>query len=61
MLFRSVITTAYNTCGYPSADLPTYTVPDMIDLPGTDAAIPAKSVRPVWVTVEVKLCIMLRI
>lgn len=52
-LMRYVITTAYNTCGYPSADLPTYTVPDMIDLPGTDAAIPAKSVRPVWVTVEV--------
>lgn len=50
---RYVITTAYNTCGYPSPDLPTYTVPDMIDLPGTTVDMTPRSVRPVWVTVEV--------
>lgn len=50
---RYVMTTAYNTCGYPSDTLPTYTVPDMIDLPGSKADVEAKSVRPVWVTLEV--------
>lgn len=50
---RYVITTAYNTCGYPSADLPTYTVPDMIDLEGTSAVMPARSVRPVWCSIEI--------
>ncbi len=50
---RYVITTAYNTCGYPSDTLPTYTIPDMIDLPGVKADVEAKSVRPVWVTLEV--------
>lgn len=52
-LMRYVITTAYNTCGYPSPDLPTYTVPDMIDHQGTTADMAPRSVRPVWVTVEV--------
>ena len=49
---RYVTTTAYNTCGYPSPDLPTYTVPDMIDLPGSQATLEASSVRPVWCTIE---------
>ncbi len=50
---RYVITTAYNTCGYPDANLPTYTVPDMIDLPGAEVEMAARSVRPVWCSVEV--------
>lgn len=50
---RYVITTAYNTCGYPDANLPTYTVPDMIDLPGSEVEMAARSVRPVWCSVEV--------
>ena len=50
---RYVLTTDYNTCGYPPADLPAFTVPDMIDLQGTEAVVPARSVRPVWVTLEV--------
>ena len=49
---RYVTTTAYNTCGYPAADLPTYTVADMIDLPGTAAAMDARTVRPVWCSIE---------
>lgn len=49
---RYVTTTAYNTCGYPSADLPTYTVPDMIDLPGTEVTMDARTVRPVWCSIE---------
>lgn len=49
---RYVTTTAYNTCGYPSADLPTFTVPDMIDLPGTTVEMQPNTVRPVWCTIE---------
>lgn len=51
---RYVISTGWNMCGYPPDTLPTFTVPDMIDLPGaTIAAMPARSVRPIWVSVEV--------
>lgn len=50
---RYVLTTAYNTCGYPSDTLPTYTVADMIDLPGTKVDMTAHSVRPVWVGIDV--------
>lgn len=50
---RYVTTTAWNACGYPPDTLPTYTVPDMIDLPGIPAELPARSVRPIWCTVEV--------
>lgn len=50
---RYVLTTAYNTCGYPSDTLPTFTVPDMIDLPGEKVDVEAGSVRPVWVSLEV--------
>ena len=50
---RYVITTAYNTCGYPDANLPTYTVPDMIDLPGTSVEMEPQSVRPIWCSVEI--------
>lgn len=50
---RYVTTTAWNACGYPPDTLPTYTVADMIDLPGASVAMPARSVRPVWCTVEI--------
>lgn len=50
---RYVLTTAYNTCGYPSADLPTYTVADMIDREDAEVVMEANSVRPVWCSVEV--------
>lgn len=49
---RYVTTTAYNTCGYPSADLPTYTVADMIDLKGSTVEMEARTVRPVWCSIE---------
>ncbi|MCM1347872.1 MAG: DUF4091 domain-containing protein [Firmicutes bacterium] len=49
---RYVLTTAYNTCGYPSADLPTYTVADMIDLPGTTFSMAPRTVRPIWCSIE---------
>lgn len=52
-LMRYVITTGWRACGYPSANLPTYTVADMIDREGSTADLEACSVRPVWVTVEV--------
>ncbi len=50
---RYVITTAYNTCGYPDPALPTYTVADMIDLPDTEVSLEAHSVRPVWCSIEI--------
>lgn len=50
---RYVLTTHYNTCGYPKPDLPAYTNPDMIDLPDAQVSVEANSVRPVWCTVEV--------
>lgn len=49
---RYVITTAWNACGYPSPDLPTYTVADMIDLPTAEASMGARTVKPVWVSIE---------
>lgn len=49
---RYVLTTDYNTCGYPAADLPVHTVPDLIADNGP-LAIEPKSVRPVWCTIEV--------
>lgn len=52
-LMRYVTSTAWRACGYPSDTLPTFTVPDMIDLPGTAADMPAESVRPLWCKVEV--------
>jgi len=50
---RYVITTAYNTCGYPSDTIPTYTLADMIDLPDARVTMEPMTVRPVWVSVEV--------
>lgn len=50
---RYVITTGHNACGYPDPNLPTFTVPDMIDLPGSEVEMPARSVRPVWCSVEI--------
>lgn len=50
---RFVTSTAWNTCGYPPDTLPTFTVPDMIDLPDAVVSMPAQSVRPIWLTVEV--------
>lgn len=50
---RFVTSTAWNTCGYPPDTLPTFTVPDMIDLPDAVVSMPARSVRPIWLTVEV--------
>lgn len=51
---RYVISTAWNMCGYPPDTLPTFTVPDMIDLPGTAVdEMPAQSVRPIWLSIEV--------
>lgn len=50
---RYVITTAYNTCGYPSDTIPTFTLADMIDLPDARVTMEPMTVRPVWVSVEV--------
>lgn len=50
---RYVTTTHWNKCGYPSDTLPTFTVPDMIDLPGTEFSVAAQSVRPVWCAIEI--------
>lgn len=50
---RYVITTDWNQCGYPSDTLPTHLVTDMIDAPGATVAMQARSVRPVWCTIEV--------
>lgn len=50
---RYVTSTAWRACGYPSDTLPTFTVPDMIDLPGTAVDVSAESVRPFWCKVEV--------
>lgn len=50
---RYVTSTAWNTCGYPPDTLPTFTVPDMIDLPDATVAMQPKTVRPIWLTVEV--------
>ncbi|MCC8071233.1 MAG: DUF4091 domain-containing protein [Bacteroidales bacterium] len=50
---RYVITNTFRACGEPPEGLPTYTVPDLIDLPEASAQLEAQSVRPIWVTVEV--------
>lgn len=50
---RYVIVTAHNACGYPDPMLPTYTLPDMIDLPETPADVQANTVRPVWCSIEI--------
>lgn len=50
---RYVISTAHRACGYPDPNLPTFTVPDMIDLPGTSVEMQPKSVRPIWCSIEI--------
>ncbi len=50
---RYVIVTAHNACGYPDPNLPTYTLPDMIDLPEASVDMQAQTVRPVWCSVEI--------
>lgn len=50
---RYVTTTSWNACGYPSDTLPTYTVPDMIDLPQSRVEVAPRTVRPLWCSVEV--------
>lgn len=50
---RYVLSTAWPGCGYPPDTLPTFTVPDMIDLPSATVAMAPQTVRPVWLTVEV--------
>lgn len=50
---RYVLTTAYNTCGYPADTLPTFTVADMIDLPDAAVTLQPRTVRPLWASVEI--------
>ncbi len=50
---RYVISTGWKACGYPADTLPTFTVPDMIDLPEAQVEMAPRSVRPVWCTVEI--------
>lgn len=50
---RYVLASDWNTCGYPSDTLPAHTRPDMIDLPSATVSLPAHSMRPVWLTIEV--------
>ncbi len=50
---RYVLASDWKACGYPSDTLPVHTRPDMIDLPQATVAMPARSVRPIWLTVEV--------
>ncbi len=50
---RYVISTGHRGCGYPDPNLPTFTVPDMIDLPGTEAVMEPESVRPIWCSIEI--------
>ena len=50
---RYVLSTAWPGCGYPPDTLPTFTVPDMIDLPQATVSMAQQTVRPIWVTVEV--------
>lgn len=53
MLMRYVWTNDMRACGHVAPDtIPAYTVADVIDLPGTVAELPARSVRPIWCTVE---------
>lgn len=49
---RYVTTTHHNACGYPSPDLPTFTVPDMIDLPNATVSMKAHTMRPIWCSIE---------
>lgn len=53
MFMRYVIANDVRSCGYQDPDTPWFTLPDQIDLSGTEAVLPAQSVRPVWCTVEV--------
>lgn len=46
---RSQIATHHQACGYPDPNLPTYTIADMIDLPGSEVAFEGKHVRPIVV------------
>ena len=50
---RYVLASDWKACGYPSDTLPVHTRPDMIDLPSATVALPAQTVRPIWLTVEV--------
>lgn len=50
---RYVLATHWGACGYPPDTLPTFTVPDMIDLPDATVAMAPRTVRPIWLTVEV--------
>lgn len=50
---RYVLTDEYDRCGYHPDTLTAYTVPDMIELPGTPLAIEGRTTRPIWVTIEV--------
>lgn len=50
---RYVVTTSWRACGYPDPNLPTFTVPDMIDLPESAVTLEPRTVRPVWCSVEV--------
>ena len=50
---RYVITTGWPGCGYPPDTLPKFTVPDMIDLPEATVSMAPRTVRPIWLTVEV--------
>lgn len=50
---RYVLSTAWPGCGYPPDTLPTFTVPDMIDLSSATVDMKPRTVRPVWLTVEV--------
>lgn len=50
---RYVLTTSWRACGYPDPNLPTFTVPDMIDLPESTVMLDPRTVRPVWCSVEV--------
>lgn len=50
---RYVITDGFGRCGAHDFSLPTWTVADVIDLPGRPAELQARSVRPVWCTIEV--------
>lgn len=54
LLMRYVLTNNIRSCGYFDPDtIPAYTVAEMIDRPEEKVMIPARSVRPVWCTVEV--------
>ena len=49
---RYVMTDDFKSCGSHPTNLTPYLVPDVIDLENS-LALPAKSVRPAWLTIEV--------